>query len=239
MKKGEARKQLIIETAERLFYEKGYENTSVQDVLDELGFSKGGFYHHFESKLSLLEAICEIRTEQAYETCVAQLNEADDDPIVRLNIILRAGSLFSQGSVDFIGLLVRVAYRDGCVMLRDNIKRTSMQRMLPLMDQIIHEGCERKLFYTAHLDTIGRLILLLGSNLTDEIADVFAQSENESDNLVKILDLLDAYRSAIELLLNAPHGSIQILDMQQLLGVSENLALQKRRQSWMAFQAKE
>lgn len=237
MKKGEARKQLIIETAEKLFYEKGYENTSVQDVLDALGFSKGGFYHHFESKLSLLEAICDIRTEEAYENCVEALKACEGGPVEKLNVILKAGSLFSQGSVDFIGLLVRVAYRDGCVMLRDNIKRTSMQRMLPLMDEIIREGFSQKIFYTAHLDTIGRLILLLGANLTDEIADVFASAENESESLPKILDLLDAYRNSIELLLNAPHGSVQILTMEQLLGVSENLAVQKRRQSWAAFQS--
>ena len=41
MKKGDARRAAIIETAERLFYLKGYENTSVQDVLDELKLSKG------------------------------------------------------------------------------------------------------------------------------------------------------------------------------------------------------
>ena len=57
MRKGDARRASIIEAAERLFYLKGYEDTSVQDVLDELHLSKGGFYHHFESKLSLLEEI--------------------------------------------------------------------------------------------------------------------------------------------------------------------------------------
>ena len=63
MKKGDDRKQMILETAERLFYEKGYEATSVQDILDALKLSKGGFYHHFESKLSLLEAIVEQKCE--------------------------------------------------------------------------------------------------------------------------------------------------------------------------------
>lgn len=50
MKKGDARRQQILETAERLFYQNGYENTSVQAILDEMNLSKGGFYHHFESK---------------------------------------------------------------------------------------------------------------------------------------------------------------------------------------------
>ena len=52
MKKGDARRQQILETAERLFYQNGYENTSVQAILDEMNLSKGGFYHHFESKMA-------------------------------------------------------------------------------------------------------------------------------------------------------------------------------------------
>ena len=45
MRKGEESKKKIIDAAEKLFARKGYANTSVQDVLDELKISKGGFYH--------------------------------------------------------------------------------------------------------------------------------------------------------------------------------------------------
>ena len=50
MKKGDARRGELLAASEKLFYTKGYENTSVQDILDAVGFSKGGFYHHFDSK---------------------------------------------------------------------------------------------------------------------------------------------------------------------------------------------
>ena len=52
LKKGDARRGELLAAAEKLFYTKGYENTSVQDILDAVGFSKGGFYHHFDSKLA-------------------------------------------------------------------------------------------------------------------------------------------------------------------------------------------
>ena len=61
VKKGDARREELLATAERLFYTKGYEQTSVQDIINEMHFSKGGFYHHFDSKLALLDAICEAR----------------------------------------------------------------------------------------------------------------------------------------------------------------------------------
>ena len=48
----------ILDVSSKLFFEKGYENTSVQDILDELGdLSKGAIYHHFKSKEDIFDAI--------------------------------------------------------------------------------------------------------------------------------------------------------------------------------------
>ncbi|MFQ8582669.1 MAG: TetR/AcrR family transcriptional regulator [Holdemania massiliensis] len=51
----------IVETAAQLFVEKGYEQTSIQDILDVSGLSKGGLYHHFKSKEQIFEAVMEKR----------------------------------------------------------------------------------------------------------------------------------------------------------------------------------
>lgn len=51
---------LILDTAQRLFLEKGYEHTTVQDVIDHLGgLTKGAIYHHFKSKEDILKAVTE------------------------------------------------------------------------------------------------------------------------------------------------------------------------------------
>lgn len=48
----------ILDVSQRLFYEKGYEKTSIQDIVNELGgLSKGAIYHHFKSKEDIL---CEL-----------------------------------------------------------------------------------------------------------------------------------------------------------------------------------
>lgn len=54
----EETKNLIVETAGRLFLEKGYEHTSIQDIIDHLGgLSKGAIYHHFKSKEEIMMAV--------------------------------------------------------------------------------------------------------------------------------------------------------------------------------------
>ena len=75
MRKGDLKKQEILNTAEQLFCKKGYEETSVQDILDILRTSKGSFYHHYESKESLLEAMCSFRASVSAAQTDAALKE--------------------------------------------------------------------------------------------------------------------------------------------------------------------
>ena len=50
----------ILTAAKRLFLEKGYEKTTIQDIVDQLGgLTKGAVYHHFKSKEEIMDAICE------------------------------------------------------------------------------------------------------------------------------------------------------------------------------------
>lgn len=57
---------LILEAATRLFMEKGYEHTSIQDIINNLGgLSKGAIYHHFKSKEDILVAVTDRMTEES------------------------------------------------------------------------------------------------------------------------------------------------------------------------------
>ena len=48
----------ILDVSQRLFLEKGYENTTIQDIVDALGgLTKGAVYHHFKSKEEIMDAV--------------------------------------------------------------------------------------------------------------------------------------------------------------------------------------
>ena len=50
VKEAEERKNEILDVAERLFGEKGFDNTSTNDILEEIGIARGTLYYHFKSK---------------------------------------------------------------------------------------------------------------------------------------------------------------------------------------------
>jgi AcrR family transcriptional regulator len=55
----DVRRNELLDSAQALFFNKGYEATTVADIIEKAGVSKGGFYHHFTAKDDLLEALGE------------------------------------------------------------------------------------------------------------------------------------------------------------------------------------
>ena len=73
MKKGEKRKQELIGIAYRMFVSKGYEHTSVDDIIREAGIAKGTCYYYFKSKEQMLEEVIEMMLQAEAEKAKAVL----------------------------------------------------------------------------------------------------------------------------------------------------------------------
>ena len=73
------RREAFVDAAQRLMQAKGYEQMSVQDVLDELGASRGAFYHYFDSKTALLEAV----VTRTVDTALASVIPVGRGPVGR------------------------------------------------------------------------------------------------------------------------------------------------------------
>lgn len=63
----EVTRQRILDAAKKLFAQKGYERTTIQDILDELeDLSKGAIYHHFKNKEAMLHALVDSDNERLH-----------------------------------------------------------------------------------------------------------------------------------------------------------------------------
>lgn len=72
-KNGRNTKSRIVSAAWKLFYDNGYENTTIEDIVYESGTSKGSFYHYFESKDALLGSLAYLFDEK-YEELEGDIN---------------------------------------------------------------------------------------------------------------------------------------------------------------------
>lgn len=70
-------KSKIVSAAWKLFYDNGYENTTIEDIIFESGTSKGSFYHYFESKDALLGSLAHLFDEK-YEELESEISFETD-----------------------------------------------------------------------------------------------------------------------------------------------------------------
>ena len=229
MKKGDARRGQLIETAERLFYTNGYERTSVQDILDEMHFSKGGFYHHFDSKLSLLEAICETRAAETCEAARAWLEKEGLSASEKLSGVFRASALWHNGSPGFVSLLIGVAYREDGALMRERMKSCQLNGMQDIVARLLREGRDAGEFYADDIEGTASLLLRLYMQFTDEIAYMLSRENDVSALGERMTRKLWLYRDAIERVLIAPTGSIVLFEAQDLLALGQQIVEDRLR----------
>ncbi|MBS5151121.1 MAG: helix-turn-helix domain-containing protein [Butyricicoccus pullicaecorum] len=136
MRKSRNTKGRIVSAAWRLFYDQGYDNTTVDEIILESGTSKGSFYHYFEGKDALLSSLSYLFDEK-YETLVSEMDTdmKSFDKLIYLNQELFA---MIENSIS-IDLLARL-YSSQLVTRGEKHLLDRSRFYYRLLRQIIAEG---------------------------------------------------------------------------------------------------
>ena len=229
MKKGDARRSELLAASEKMFYTKGYENTSVQDILDAVGFSKGGFYHHFDSKLAVLEAICQQRAEELCQSALKAVEQPGMTASEKLNTLLASSTLWQSDNPGFVMLLIQAAYCENGALMREKMKACQLSGMKGVLESVLSEGVQSGEFFIDDIETTAELVLRLYMQFADEIAFLLAGGDSELQLCEKAIVKTRAYRTAIERTLLAPYGSISLLETKTLQVLAQRVSKEKLR----------
>ena len=216
MRKGEEKRQELLNTAERLFCLSGYEATSIQDILDAMKLSKGGFYHHFASKEDLLTALCDRRAQRAAAYTAAQL-EAADTPLARLNVVLRGFMPLRKEEAAFVAMLLPGLDKPEGRAMALTYQEALTAHFLPLLQETVAEAARAEAIYPPVKD-IELLVLHTVNHCWMGVAASLynALREGRRPDTTVFLALLEKYRRAVEVLLDAPYGTVEIIRVEEL-----------------------
>ncbi len=81
-------RERIVDTADTLFYENGFDTTSFADIADAVGISRGNFYHHFRTKDDILDAVI-ARRMRATEDLLEGWETQAASPLERIRLFIR------------------------------------------------------------------------------------------------------------------------------------------------------
>lgn len=164
----------ILDTAERLFIEKGYERASLQDILDETGLSKGAVYHHFASKEDIFYSVCDRIGQRNGEI----LSQVRDDPA--LNGLEKLRTMFK------VSLQPERQAKMFCMMpyLIDNAKflatelRSIFTEVVPcFVEPILRQGMADGSIRTDHPKELAEAMMMLSDVWINPIVQPSAPEE--------------------------------------------------------------
>ncbi len=104
------KKHTIMEAAAKLFAEKGYHATSIQDIADSLGIAKGSMYFYFKSKEDLLVHICKYYLDLFLKQFLALMGDTGQDPRARLSGQIVMKSRQFSANRDFIAMFIKESF---------------------------------------------------------------------------------------------------------------------------------
>lgn len=134
--------QLILDVSSRLFMEKGYEHTSIQDIIDQMGgLSKGAIYHHFKSKEDILIAVTDRMTEASNQMLTDICNRTDLNGKEKLKTIFKESiSRPVQNDIFTTAPNFGNNPRLLCSLLHETIHDSAPNYILPILEQGIADG---------------------------------------------------------------------------------------------------
>ena len=161
MKKGERRKQDLLNIAYRMFIEKGYENTSVDDIITEAGIAKGTYYYYFESKEATLEAVIEMMIEKAENVAKAALMNPVPIPQKLASVVYAF-----QPNKDEV-VITDVLERKENIVMHDKIGKKIVEVAVPILSDIVREGIAQGIFACTNVEERVKMLLIMSQNMFD------------------------------------------------------------------------
>jgi AcrR family transcriptional regulator len=213
-----ARRNEILDATLQLLYSKGYEKMTIQDLLDQLQISKGAFYHYFDSKAAVLEALVERMAAEQVETAFLSIMQ---DPhmtaLEKLHWYFDMSTQWKTAKKDFVMELVKVWYSDENALARQKMLARTVKYLGPFFTEIISQGVREGLFTTPYPEFASQMTINMIYDLAYKSGQLLVSDHSESAeakqsaSLQRAEILFAAYSDALERVLGAPKGSIHLM----------------------------
>jgi AcrR family transcriptional regulator len=205
------RREAFLDAALGLIQTKGYEEMSIQDVLDELDASRGAFYHYFDSKAALLGAVLERMTETVLETLAPLVDDPTTTAIEKFEGIFAGIARWKGDRPDLVVELLRVWLSDENAIVREKYRHSITAKLVPLLSEIVAQGIAEGFTARSPRETARVVVsLILGANQT--AVDLYVARQADAVTFDEVLRNFAAYTDALERILGTPPGSLRLAD---------------------------
>ncbi|MGE7926451.1 TetR/AcrR family transcriptional regulator [Lysinibacillus xylanilyticus] len=193
------RRNEILDAADELFGQKGFDGTSTNDILEKVGIARGTLYYHFKSKEDIMDALIERYNTQilgSAKEIASNKNIPVHERIVRVVMALNISGGNGKEIIDHI-------HKPQNALMHQKIQKVIINGLPPILTEIIREGIEQGLFSTPYPYECMEMIVAYTNTVFDD----------------DMVDLIDEERAAripafifnVERLLGVESGSLMYM----------------------------
>jgi AcrR family transcriptional regulator len=213
-KSPDVRTNELIECAQYLFFEQGYENTTVTDVIRKAGLSKGAFYHYFASKEALLQAVAARMARQSLTEMQPLLEDPSLDAVGRLNALFANSRRMKVDMAPQLKNTFNALFKPENIVLYHRIDEALTAVFLPFMTDILRRGGEEGCLDAPDPEAMALMLLNLRLGVAKVMHRALQQAEaGDVESAAAMLDgWMQSYGMAVERILKLPERSIEVTE---------------------------
>ena len=195
VKDPEIRRAEIMDAALLLFMEKGYANTTTQDIVDKVNISRGLLYYHFKNKEDILYCLVERYSEKLLRDIHVIVNDDDKTAIEKIRAFIDA-TIISTDNVSEEGteLQKTVDLEENRYML-DKLSHKLIEKLTIYFERIINQGISEKVFSVKYPSETAEFLMTAYVFVSNNIGIITSKKE-------PVKDYLDAFKIMLEQNLN-------------------------------------
>ncbi|WP_276918034.1 TetR/AcrR family transcriptional regulator [Aneurinibacillus aneurinilyticus] len=199
IKKAEERRNEILDAADELFGQKGFDGTSTNDILEKVGIARGTLYYHFKSKEDIMDALIERYTVLllgAAKEIAADKSIPINERIIRVVMALNINDGNGKEIIEHI-------HKPQNALMHQKIQKVIINSVPPILTEIIREGIEQGLFSTPYPYECMEMAVAYTNTIFDD--DVVNMTNEERASRIQ------AFVFNIERLLGVESGSLMYM----------------------------
>jgi AcrR family transcriptional regulator len=205
------RRDAFVDVAQGLIQSKGYEELSVQEVIDAVGASKGAFYHYFDSKADLLAAVIDRMADAVAVEWAAILERPGGTARRRLELLFQSAAQWKSARKDLVFAVLDAWLSDENAIVREKLRALIGRRMTPPLEAILREGVASGEFTIGDANGTADVIVALVTGMQERAGALFVGRQKGTVPLELVERTFAAFTEAVERILGVPAGRLQLM----------------------------
>ena len=189
---------------------------SVQDVLEALEVSKGAFYHYFDSKQALLEAVVERFADGAMTAMAPILNDPNLPAVRKLERVFAGIAGWKAERKELVLGIIAVWSSDSNAIVREKVRRRTVRLMVPLLSTVIRQGVDEGVFNVASADETAIVLVSLMQGFQEHATQLFLARQANAIPYEVVERTFTGFTRAFEQILGVAEGSLTLQDAATL-----------------------